>query len=201
MAGFLNRGTGLSSLGEPKMKLTDSEVLLLSQLLFHIRATPNQSWAFDESFEKLYEKLCLHFVPSINEDEQDLSYHGEQHCAWHEAENQHFEYHCDENESHEEEEKNDDTAKVSKENLFKLDPIRVDYNGKRSLSFEKGIHHTAVDITLDNGDEILCDVTEIERNGYTLEVNCAEGLVVFDVNKFPKAWTSLLAVKTLYKVV
>jgi len=170
------------------MQLNNSEVLLLSQILFYIKSLPSQNWDVETKINDLYVKVCSHLVPGFEKNNAETQYCGTWHEESCEDENTNFEI-------------SDDTIEVSHKKLLELDALRVDYKGKRTLTFEDGISSKCTDITLDDGDEILCDVTELERNSNTLRVNCAEGWVTFDVSKFPKSWTGLLEVKTLYKVV
>ena len=80
--------------------------------------------------------------------------------------------------------------------------MRVSHEDKnRKFLFEAGTSKSVLDINLDDGEEILCDVTNIERHADSFVVNCVSGWVTFEVQKFPKSWTSLLKHGIVYKVV
>jgi hypothetical protein len=190
------------------MKLENAEVLLLSQILFQVKSLPNQNWEASEQINLLYSKLCNHLVTSLSqqsENESDVDflktdYLHDELRAWQESES-------DEHDSCGLAEELDSLdidgvnhLKLSTGVLVELEPLRVDYKGKRSMIFESGISKSSLDINFDDGDEILCDVTAIERFADKLKIYCAEGCVFFDVAKFPKTWTSLLQTKTCYKV-
>lgn len=185
--------TGLKALEGLSMKLNDSEVLFLSQILFYLKNFSQYHWECDEALNDILKKCEQHLVKKTS----DVSEPTVPGCVWHEESSSED---LEEIEDVEGPLENRETIQIQ---LFlDLDSIRVSYNGeKRKMAFEKGTSSGILDINLDDGDEILCDVTEIERTGASLTVNCAEGWVDFDVQKFPKDWTSLLATGVVYEVV
>jgi len=185
------------------MKLKDSEVLLLSQLLFHVRSLPDQDWSLDQQIEKLYNRLCTHLVPSYLED-QRISRH-QSNCTWDDTVQgrDNFYSHNDESEGEDSDEQTDepDLEQVTPESLIELDQIKALAAGvKFKFLFEKGSYKSTVDVSLDDGDRIMCDVEKIVRHAESFSIICAEGEVFFDVHKFPKSWTSLLAPGVTYEV-
>jgi hypothetical protein len=174
------------------MKLSNSEVLFLSQVLFYLKNFSSQfHWECDETLSGVLKKCEQHLVKNAI----DISKPTVPGCAWHEESS------CEAFEEVDEEDSQpDETLQIKF--FLDLQPVRISYNGdKRKMAFEKGTSAGVLDITLDDGDEILCDVTEIERTGASLTVNCAEGCIDFDVQKFPKDWTTLLSTGLVYKVI
>ena len=179
------------------MKLDNSEVLLLSQILFHVKSLPTHNWASEELIDKLYNKLNNHLVPNfsnVTDEDSSQNYLDQESCVWHDDDTTDsiLQENC------EDQVEQGEAILVSK--LLDLEPLRVEFDGKRTFLFEKGISKNSVDINLDDGAEVLCDVTEIERFSESFNVNSVNGWVTFEVTKFPKSWTSLLQTKTLYKV-
>lgn len=172
------------------MKLNDSEVLFMSQVLFYLKNFSQYHWECEETLNGLLKKCEKHFIQRVGEVSEPTV----PGCVWHEESN------CEDPEGSEESLEPRETIRI--QSFLDLESVRVSYNGeKRKMAFEKGTSSNILDITLDDGDEILCDVTEIERTGVSLTVNCAEGWVDFDVQKFPKDWTALLSTGVVYEVV
>lgn len=175
------------------MKLTDSEVLLLTQVLYHIKCSDGY-FEFSEKIHYLHDKLCSymlsHHENSDENQQNDEQQSSNEECVWH-----------IENAEQQDEFDDSDMEKVSLKDVLDLEPIKVSYKDKRCLLvFEKGISKSCIDINLDDGDEILCDATHIERHSDRVEINCVAGWITFEIQKFPKSWTSLLQLGTSYKV-
>jgi len=168
------------------MKLSNSEVLLLTQVLYHIRCLDSY-FEFGEQIHELHNKLCSQLLSqNFCQETNDIS---TKNCVWHE-------------ESLQEEFDDSEMEEISLQDLLELDSIKTSYKDKKcSLAFEKGMSKSSVDINLDEGDEILCDVSHIERHSDYIDINCVAGWITFDVQKFPKSWTVLLQPGTPYKVV
>jgi len=166
------------------MKLKNSEILLLTQVLYHIKCVDGYLEAYDQ-VEELHKKLCS-FLLNKNDDATV-----EEECVWHEEES------ADDDEL---ENENHESIELSK--LLLLDATKVKLDEKKFiLSFEHGTSKSILDINLDDGDEIISDVIEIQRNSNSFEINCNSGWLTFEVQKFPKTWTSLLKLGICYKVV
>jgi hypothetical protein len=181
---------GLEPLKALKMNLDNFETLLLLQFLFHLKASGSFSKDKDteDLLHELYEKVLLNVNRQPLEDrktikEQDSFFIGhldeeslEEDCSWKEE---------------------DSESKVVAEYSFsysqalELSPIRVDHDGdKKTFKFVPGIS-SGVDIDLNDGEEIIFDVVNVERRGDSFSVNTVEGWVDFEVQKFPKSWTTL----------
>jgi len=175
------------------MKLTDSEVLFLSQVLFQLKNAPStHDWECDKPISRLLKKCELHFV---SKPETDCDSERDD-CAWHDS------VEDDEYSEDEIQDESEKREKIKIQSFLDLEPIRVTHDGqKRKLAFEPGTSSKILDLTLDDGDEIMCDVVEITRSGETLSLNCVEGWIDFDVSKFPKSWTALLSTGVVYEVV
>lgn len=178
------------------MKLSNSEVLLLTQVLYHIKCADSY-FEFSDKIHDLHDKFCNHLL-SNSKDVEDIEENhdeenNEEECVWHD------DHLYVEEESFDEEEL---LEEISLKDLIGLDPVRVTYKGKKSsIFFEKGISKSSLDLNVDDGEEILCDVVRIERHAEMVAIEHVSGWSNFDVQKFPKSWTSLLEVKKLYKVV
>lgn len=193
------------------MKLKDSEVLLLSQVLYHVKCSTNTclSLKSERELDDLQEKLSLHLLSVLGkkeietlgvDEEQDV----EVDCYWHEDDHEEDCLQLQENDQdlEDEEDESESLEKVKLGVFLSLDPLRVSHkNQKKSFRFEQGSSNGVLDINMDDGDEILCDVTEVQRNGESFEVNCSDGWVKFSVQKFPKSWTANLEPGVLYEVV
>lgn len=179
------------------MKLLDSEILFLSQILFHLKNSGSHQWDYNESLNVLLEKCEAALLKSpamekYSSIQTKPVVEPSEGCVWHE------EYDASSDDS----EEMSELEELKFQTLIELEPLKVvQEEGRRKLIFEKGISSRSLDISLDNGEEILCDVTRIERTEDTLEIDCANGWVTFEVNKFPKDWTSTLVVGVLYGVV
>jgi len=173
------------------MKLTDSEVLFLSQVLFQLKNTPSIHNTTTLQLSTLLKKCELHFLSTPEPAVEPKS----EYCGWHDPfENSEFPYLEDQDESKERE-------KIKIQSFLNLESVRVTRAGlKLKLAFELGTSPKILDLTLDDGDEIMCDIVEITRSGETLSLNCAEGWVDFEVSKFPKSWTALLSPGVVYEV-
>lgn len=181
------------------MKLSNSEVLLLTQLLYHVKCSDSY-FEFSDQIYELHEKLCSHMLncqQSSDLEEDNKPEHPtdiDERCVWHED---HVHHASEFEEAHDEHDED-----IFLKDVLQLDSMRASHKGKKcSLFFEKGISKSSLDLNLDDGDEILCDVTHIERHTEELKIQCVSGLVSFDVQKFPKSWTALLQPGVLYKVV
>ena len=85
------------------------------------------------------------------------------------------------------------------ENIKKYDPSNDIH--KLTDDQAKEINENGFTILkLDDGNEILGDVETIVRTGSSFTVTCVEGTVTFEVQKFPKSWTSLMSVDVCYKI-
>jgi len=74
---------------------------------------------------------------------------------------------------------------------LELSSIRVDHDGgKKTFKFVPGIS-SGIDIDLNDGERIVFDVANVERRGDSFSVDTAEGWIDFEVQKFPKPWTTL----------
>lgn len=179
------------------MKLTNSEVLLLTQVLYHVKCSDSY-FEFSDQIHDLHSRLCSYMVGHHNEnrhqDNDDENHHdGEEECVWHVDHDGGI---------HEDEFNDSNMEQVALKEILELEPLRTSYKDKKcSLSFEKGISASCVDINLGDGDEILCDVTHIERHANHVDINCVAGWITFEVQKFPKSWTALLQLGTPYKAV
>lgn len=168
------------------MMLSNSEVLLLTQVLYHIRCSDSY-FEFGEQIHELHNKLCSQLLSQNYNQEENNSV--TENCVWHD-------------ESHQEEFDDSEMEEISFQDLLELDSIKTSYKDKKCfLAFEKGMSKSSIDINLDEGDEILCDVSHIERHADYIDINCVAGWITFDVQKFPKSWTALLQPGTSYKVV
>ena len=173
------------------MKLNNSEVLSLTQMLYHMK----RSNYFDFSYElnSLHEKLNSHLIHALSFAPVSQFEKVEEACMTHNDD--FFETISDEYEQKE------SILEITIKDLLCLERINVYRDGdKKSLLFEKGITKSALDINLDDGTEILFDITQIERREGMLKVEAAMGEVIFNIQKFPKSWTVLL-LDQLYKVV
>lgn len=172
------------------MKLVDSEVLFVSQVLFHLKnSTTQHHWDYDESLNNLLKKCESYLVSKEETNPGVLTSNVD--CAWHQ----------ESEEQSDDEELEETQEEIKLQSFLNLESLKVTYDGsKRKMIFEEGISSKMLDLNFDGGDEILCDITEIERTETMLTVNCAEGWVDFDVQKFPKDWTTLLSPRILYKV-
>ena len=173
------------------MKLNNSEVLSLTQMLYHMKC----SNYFDFSYElnSLHEKLNSHLIHALSFAPVSQFEKVEEACMTHNDD--FFETISDESEQKE------SILEITIKDLLCLERINVYRDGdKKSLLFEKGITKSALDINLDDGTEILFDITQIERREGMLKVEAAMGEVIFNIQKFPKSWTVLL-LDQLYKVV
>jgi len=180
--------------------LKNSEVLFLSQILFHLKNS-NSYQDVQHHLSDLLQRCDSYILSSKNISEKTSD-----DCPWH-----------DRDELEESIEKFDSTKEVedepeytiSSDSLINLDRINVfnlsSCEKKKSFLFEKGNYKSTVDISLDDGDQYLCDVERICRSKESFCVTCAEGDVTFtlaaSVSKFPKSWTSLLELGICYKVV
>ena len=174
-----------------RMKLNNSEVLSLTQMLYHMKC----SNYFDFSYElnSLHEKLNSHLIHALSFAPVSQFEKVEEACMTHNDD--FFETISDESEQKE------SILEITIKDLLCLERINVYRDGdKKSLLFEKGITKSALDINLDDGTEILFDITQIERREGMLKVEAAMGEVIFNIQKFPKSWTVLL-LDQLYKVV
>lgn len=172
------------------MKLSNSEVLLLTQVLYQVRCSTNY-FEYSDKIRDLHEKLCSRLLSSSKDIDEEENYE-EDECVWHD-DHERVEESFDEEEFIE---------KVSISDLIELDSVRTTYKDKKcTISFEKGISKSSLDLNVNDGDEILCDVMRIERQAETVAIEHVSGWTTFDVQKFPKSWTSLLETKKLYKVV
>jgi hypothetical protein len=171
------------------MKLVDSEVLFVSQVFFHFKnSTTQHHWDYDESLNNLLKK-CESYL--VSKEETNPGVLASSPCAWHQ----------ESEEQPDDEKLEEPQEEIKLRSFLNLGSLKVSYDGsKRKMVFEEGISSKMLDLNFDDGDEILCDITEIERTETALTVNCAEGWVDFDVQKFPKDWTTLLSLRTLYKV-
>ena len=174
-----------------RMKLNNSELLSLTQMLYHMKC----SNYFDFSYElnSLHEKLNSHLIHALSFAPVSQFEKVEEACMTHNDD--FFETISDESEQKE------SILEITIKDLLCLERINVYRDGdKKSLLFEKGITKSALDINLDDGTEILFDITQIERREGMLKVEAAMGEVIFNIQKFPKSWTVLL-LDQLYKVV
>ena len=179
------------------MKLKNSEVLLLTQVLYHIKCSDSY-FEFSDQIHELHNKLCAHLLnekrDEIHADEDDVG------CVVHHDEDL-FEIVESINED-DSEESEDSHEPVAIKDVVLLESVRVSHEDKKkTFLFELGTSKSMLDINLDDSEEILCDVTNIERHSDSFVVKCVSGWVTFDVQKFPKSWTSLLKHGVTYKVV
>lgn len=178
------------------MKLSNSEVLLLTQVLYHVKSADGY---LDDQIDELHEKLCSHILSSLSGAQLEKDDHNDDeeltdHCVWHE-ENSFNEKDQNSEDDHE------DDVEVTIKSLQDLDSVRVLHEHEKcDFIFEKGLK-SSIDINLNDGEQILCDVTHIVRYAKSLDVECAEGNVSFEIQKFPKSWTALLQSGVHYKVV
>jgi hypothetical protein len=192
------------------MKLQDSEVLLLSQMLYHLKCSSSFfSLKTERELDDLQEKFSSYLLStSSKKDLEKVNLDEEQEvevdCYWHEDDHEEDCLRLQENDQDfvDEEDELESLEKVKLGVFLSLDPLRVSHkNQKKSFRFEQGSSDGVLDINMDDGDEILCDVTEVQRNGESFEVNCNNGWVKFSVQKFPKSWTANLEAGVLYEVV
>lgn len=174
-----------------QMKLNNSEVLSLTQMLYHMKCS--NYFEFSHELNSLHEKLNSHLIYALSLAPVSQLEKVEEVCMTHNDD--FFETISDETE------RKESILEITIKDLLCLECINVYHDGdKKSLLFEKGITKSALDINLDDGTEILFDVTEIERRDNILKVETAMGEIIFNVQKFPKSWTALL-LDQLYKVV
>jgi len=183
--------------------LKNSEVLFLSQILFHLK----NSNSYQDVQHRISDLLqrCDSYILSSENTSEEIS----DDCQWHDHDE--LEESIDSTKEVEDEPENT----ISSDKLISLDQINV-FNlssckknklkwSPKSFLFEKGNYKSAVDISLDDGDQYLCDVERICCSKESFCVTCAEGDVTFtlaaSVSKFPKSWTSLLELGICYKVV
>lgn len=170
------------------MKLQDSEVVFLLQLLFHVKA----SFGFGQDNDEVNQKISL----LLNKLESHVcskpSSDGWTSFGWTDKPND-CEDDCHLNDCDDEEDCDKPTYSLTQEEFLDLEKIRVFHEGeKRSLKFIDGTKGM-VDVELDSGEEIVCDVTKILRKSDELHLETSSGWCVFDVQKFPKSWTAALA--------
>ena len=175
------------------MKLSNSEILLLTQVLYHVRCSDSY-FEFGEQIHDLHNKFCSHLLSDKSSKiNSESTYHGDEECVWHD-------HHVHDDDLLDSKDEFDE--EISLKDLLQLDPMRATYKGKKSsVCFEKGISNSSLDLNLDDGDEILCDVTHVERHAEELKIQYVSGWTIFDVQKFPKSWTALLQPGVLYKVI
>lgn len=175
------------------MKLQDSEVVFLLQLLFHVKASFGFGQDNDEVNQKisaLLSKLESHVCSKSSSD-------GWVSFGWTDKSDD-CEDDCHLNDCHEDGDEDEDdpdkaTYFLTQKELLDLEKVRVFYEcEKRSLKFVDG-SKGMVDVDLDDGEEIICDVTKVFRKSDELHLETAAGWCVFDVQKFPKSWTAVLA--------
>lgn len=179
------------------MKLRNSEVLLLTQVLYHVKCSDNY-FEFSDQIHELHDKLCVHLLnekcEDVRVDEEDVR------CVVHRDED--FYKIVESINEDDLEESEDSYEPVAIKDVVLLESVRVSHeNKKKTFFFELGTSKSMLDINLDDGEEILCDVTNIERRSDSFVVKCVSGGVIFDVQKFPKSWKSLLKRGVPYKVV
>jgi len=186
------------------MELNDSEVLFLSQVLFHIKVAGGMGYSSEDRLDSLYEKLTSYLVSDGSfpretiKDDHNLDKNEQECCSW---------YDCQDESQEEDEGKELDEYKhefhylIKSDQLLDLDSVRVDYKGSRkTLKFSAGILNRGVDIEFDGEDEFICDLQHILRKGNELHANTGSGWVVFKVQKFPKSWTALLPLDEIGRV-
>jgi hypothetical protein len=177
------------------MKLKNTEVLLLTQVLYHIKCSDSY-FEFSDEIHELHDKLCAHLLNEKSEEgvpreDEDME------CAVHDDDSL-FEV----VESISDDDSEDSRESIAIKDVVLLKPVRVEHaDKKKTFLFELGTSKSMLDINLDDGEEILCDVTDIERHSDSFIVRCVSGWLTFDVQKFPKSWTSLLKHGIHYKVI
>ena len=183
------------------MQLSNSEVLFLAQLLFHFKLSSFQSLQDEDKLFDLLERCESHILKNEFKSLKNSSYDNE--CPWHEEDSSYEEDLPEsQNSESESDQEQEDVEAISAKKIIDLEYVRVtDNNGEKAkLTFEKGISKSSVDISLNDGDEILCDIENITRYYEHIEIVHAGGNVNFTVQKFPKSWTSLLKTGIKYKV-
>ena len=165
---------------EVKMNLSNSDVLFLSQVLFHLRVSGSFGDEFEDKIVDLHRKLSSYLANEESIEGEDRSV---------------MMCHDDSVEDccHEEDKIPNFSVKAAE--LLELQPIQVNFCGKdRTLVFVQGISKNSIDVDFDGGYEILGDVEEIYRGDSVLRVKSASGWVTIEVEKFTKSWTAILPV-------
>jgi hypothetical protein len=185
-----------------KLKLKKSEVLLLTQVLFNVKCTFTDNFFLDfgGQIDELHDKLCAHLLNNKSRVAKKSKTNSE--CVIHHGDGI-FEImepaREDSVENEGDVEKNFEN--VSIESLVLLESIKIVHEDeKKNFQFEFGTSKSMLDVNLNGGEEILCDVTSIERRLNTFIIECVTGLVEFEVKKLPNSWTSLLKEGTTYRI-
>jgi|GEM_PF-5433628 len=178
------------------MKLSNSEILLLVQALFLLKNNSSfLDWKTSEKIDSLHKKLSEHFA-SFQEDSSQENDFILKHMPC--LDNHEQECGLSEDEFIENEEGPYD-QEISMKDMLVLESIKVvDKNVEKTMRFSDG-GRGMVDITLDDGNEIVCDVTRILRNESEIHCYTAEGWKVFEVIDFSKSWSALLACDEINK--
>jgi hypothetical protein len=185
------------------MKLTDSEAVFLLQSLFLLKNSSIVSdWKTLEKVDSLYNKF-LDYVNDENQEKiednsfilQHQPFDGhESGCSWHEED------YIDDHSNHDDDEEGDFESEILICDLLNLQQIVAtdENNEKKSLRFVDG-YNGMVDLDIENGDKIVCDVTRILRSETSLHLYTVEGWIDLGLHSFPKDWEALLSVDVIYK--
>ena len=177
------------------MKLENSEVLFLSQILFYVRASDSVGLKLDDKLDQLYEKLSNHLVHDFSENNDTLKNVSHDNYSLDEQGDCPLDVDC---------QRQTPDYKISTSSLFLLSELFVESKrapSKQTFRFVEGISKCRVDVELDFGDEIICDVEHVIRFSNSIHVETIEGWCIFDVDSFPEDWVAQLPLGALGVVV